>query len=353
MSTPPNFDRRQMSGAPAKPGAGSPIPLVRANAFAPFVGFLNEIGAPLERLLCKARMPPVLFDDPEALLPVMSGYRFAELAARQEKIEDLGVVIGRRASSFDLGVFGALLRETSTVYEYLKTGVRLIGGYSGGTRLWLTPESGALRLNQYLTGPPSPGRCIADLYTLVLTVNTLRQLLGPTWSPPEVCLMAGNEKLHGDCGVFGSAQLITGQSHSSFTIPRSVMQMSMPPWHDKSMSGRDTGLAGQRMPTDFKASAEQLIASLLTDGYPPIESAADAAGMSSRTLQRRLAEAGTSYSGLVSDTRLRMAKAWLTDSDMPVAEIAATLGYNEATNFARAFRRQTGTSPAAYRRGQA
>ena len=51
-------------------------------------------------------MPPALFDDPEALLPVMSGYRFAELAARRGKIEDLGGRPGGDASSFDFRVLG-------------------------------------------------------------------------------------------------------------------------------------------------------------------------------------------------------------------------------------------------------
>ena len=47
-----------------------------------------------------------------------------------------------------------------------------------------------------------------------------------------------------------------------------------------------------------------------------------------------------------------MAKTWLA-SEMPIGEIAATLGYSEATNFARAFRRLTGISPAAFRRDRA
>jgi AraC-like DNA-binding protein len=38
---------------------------------------------------------------------------------------------------------------------------------------------------------------------------------------------------------------------------------------------------------------------------------------------------------------------------MAVAEIAATLGYTDASNFARAFRRQTGMSPIGYRRSRA
>jgi AraC-like DNA-binding protein len=44
-----------------------------------------------------------------------------------------------------------------------------------------------------------------------------------------------------------------------------------------------------------------------------------------------------------------MAKQWLAGSSMSIAEIAASLGYREASNFARGFRSSTGLSPTAYR----
>jgi AraC-like DNA-binding protein len=230
----------------------------------------------------------------------------------------------------------------------------LIGAHSAGTKLWLTTEGGLLRVNQYLAGPAGLGRCIADLYTLVLTISTLRRMVGPAWSPGEVRLLAGDEALLGDHEVFGDASLITGQGHSSFTISRALMRLPVPSGRAGAAAGNDTrSVVSASMPADFKTSAEQLIVSLLVDGYPGIETAAEAAGMSSRTLQRRLAEAGATYTGLVAASRFRLARAWLTESDMPVAEIAAVLGYTDASNFARAFRRQTGMSPLAYRRGPA
>jgi AraC-like DNA-binding protein len=84
-------------------------------------------------------------------------------------------------------------------------------------------------------------------------------------------------------------------------------------------------------------------------GGPSIRVAAEVAGLSPRTLQRRLAAAGTSYSDLLAAARLRMAKQWLAGSSMSIAEIAASLGYREASNFARGFRRITGFSPTAWR----
>lgn len=290
--------------------------------------------------------------DLEALIPTAAGYRFIELAARQERIEDLGVVVGQRASAFELGVYGAALRQTSSVVEYLHVGVRLISQHSSGTRLWLTSEDASIRVNQHVKGPPSLGRCIADLYTLTLTINMLRRFIGPAWDPDEVRLLAGDERLLGDRAFFGDALLIVGQRHTSLTVQRALLQLPVsPPGTRAPPDCGNSTTVGRPMPNDFRTSAEELILGLLGDGYPSIQAAAEAAGMRPRTMQRRLADVGLTYKGLVSASRLRLAKAWLAESDLPISEIAARLGYSEAANFTRAFRRETGLPPAAYRRG--
>jgi len=81
-----------------------------------------------------------------------------------------------------------------------------------------------------------------------------------------------------------------------------------------------------------------------------IERAAELAGTSKRTLQRRFAESGTRYSDLLDQARFHAAKRLLRDPDMTVTAIAFRLGYSDSANFARAFRRIAGSSPSAYRR---
>jgi len=100
---------------------------------------------------------------------------------------------------------------------------------------------------------------------------------------------------------------------------------------------------------DIRSGIEELIASLMPDGYPTIENTADLVGMSPRTLQRWLGEAGVTYSELVAACRFNVASTWLRQSDMPVTDIAMALGYTDGSNFARAFRREAHLSPAAYR----
>lgn len=59
---------------------------------------------------------------------------------------------------------------------------------------------------------------------------------------------------------------------------------------------------------------------------------------------------GMSYSSLKEELRRQYALSWLQETDKPVGLIAAELGYTEPSAFHRAFKKWTGTSPAAYRK---
>ena len=74
-------------------------------------------------------------------------------------------------------------------------------------------------------------------------------------------------------------------------------------------------------------------------------------GMSARTMKRRLAAAGTSFSQLTNEVRKERAMD-LLGSERTIDDIAEELGYSDGQSFARAFRRWTGLSPSAYRKSR-
>jgi len=71
--------------------------------------------------------------------------------------------------------------------------------------------------------------------------------------------------------------------------------------------------------------------------------------MSSRSLQRRLKEHGTSYVEVLRDTRRELAISHLRQQTCSITEIAFLLGFEDASAFARAFRTWTGVSPSTFR----
>jgi AraC-like DNA-binding protein len=84
--------------------------------------------------------------------------------------------------------------------------------------------------------------------------------------------------------------------------------------------------------------------------FPPkLARAAATLFVSERTLKRRLQEENASFQNLVDQVRLERARELLTGTSLSLNQIAEVLGYADAANFTRAFKRWTGVSPSHYR----
>lgn len=109
-------------------------------------------------------------------------------------------------------------------------------------------------------------------------------------------------------------------------------------------------LARVRSDHDVLARARALLPSLIGD--PALTSAALAArlGVSVRSLQRSLAERGTTYKELVDGAREELSVRSLEAGTSSVQEIALSVGFESQAAFTRAFRRWRGQSPTEYQR---
>jgi AraC-like DNA-binding protein len=87
----------------------------------------------------------------------------------------------------------------------------------------------------------------------------------------------------------------------------------------------------------------------LSSGEATAEETAKQLHMSPRTLQRKLAEAKTTYLRLVDDARKDLALRYIEDPRRSVTDITFSLGFSQPSAFTRAFRRWTGRSPSDYR----
>jgi len=90
----------------------------------------------------------------------------------------------------------------------------------------------------------------------------------------------------------------------------------------------------------------------LTGRRPTIEDIADALHISSRTLQRRLQDAGSSFQRVLEEARRQLARRYLNNSVLELNEAAYLLGYEDGNSFVRAFRTWEGIPPARWREQQ-
>jgi AraC-like DNA-binding protein len=90
----------------------------------------------------------------------------------------------------------------------------------------------------------------------------------------------------------------------------------------------------------------------MAGGNPAIGTVAARLGLSGRSLQRRLAEEGTSFKEVLDSFRRGIARRLLSERDVAVYEVAYLLGYSDPSAFHRAFRRWHGESPRRFRSSQ-
>ncbi|MCE9673136.1 AraC family transcriptional regulator [Myxococcus stipitatus] len=82
---------------------------------------------------------------------------------------------------------------------------------------------------------------------------------------------------------------------------------------------------------------------------PSVDKVADMLHLSSRTLQRRLGEEGTSYQRLLDEVRHQAACRLLSSTTLEPVEVAFLLGFEELNSFTRAFQGWEGTTPLRWR----
>jgi AraC-like DNA-binding protein len=87
----------------------------------------------------------------------------------------------------------------------------------------------------------------------------------------------------------------------------------------------------------------------MTAGEVELDAVARRLATTPRTLQRRLARAGTSFESLRDGARREAAVLYLADTALSIGEIGYLLGYSEPAAFHRAFKRWHGTTPQAFR----
>ena len=95
----------------------------------------------------------------------------------------------------------------------------------------------------------------------------------------------------------------------------------------------------------WRATVENAIAPLLPHGEATLDGIAQRLGLSRRTLARRLSAENVSFAAVLSELRQGLAREYLAEPGMQIAEIAWLLGYNDTSAFSHAFTRWTGKTP--------
>lgn len=326
------------------------IPLIRASGAKLFVPFLERIGAPVLSLWTRSGLPPRSFEEAESLVPLHHVLRFAEEASRTEGIPNLGALAAQHAGFSSNSEFLQRISRARSLAKAFETAQALVGGHNSGAQYWVVSQGEEVRLCRRMNAERGATRQ-ADLLTASLMVELVRCVAGNDWRPRELSFQStGHERLS-ELEILGDARIAEGRLATSITLPRSLLMIPLrrPTGPDHTPRTPDLWLATSP-PRDFAESVRTLVRSLLPLGATSVETVAEAARLSVRSLQRRLAEEGMSHSQIVEDVRYSLACQMLEQSDLKLIEISYELGYSDPAHFTRAFRRWNTVNPSEYRR---
>ncbi len=327
-----------------------PIQSTRVAPLLRYIRYLEAVGAPVERLLARSAIPAELLDHPMAAVPHKNALRFVELACRSVGTEHVGLYVGLESELDNLGPYGEMLQRALTLHEYLRKGISFYDAMVTGQRIWLTEHGEELRFNAANLNQTGGTAYQTEMETLVPSLQRCKEAAGLDWSPREISLGYRTKTALPDIELFDGSRLSSGTGETYFTFPRTLLKRRFHKAGGRDYATGDSGCGlDQPLPNDLGGLVQEQIKRFLQQGTYQVDAIAESFAMSKRSLQRLLQEQGLSYSQMLAEVRQRLAVDWLENTDKPVGEIGFDLGYTDSSNFSRAFHRQIGTSPQAFR----
>lgn len=321
------------------------VPLIRSSQVRPFLAAMDHIGAPRERFLRESKLPLLAYDDTWAAVPDLFLWALADKVARSEGIEDFGLLTAIHMPIWESEPeFIGWLSSLPTLWIALSRLCRMTGQFGTSVQVEITREANQALLKCY-PGPNAAGKDQAELYDLQLLIQIVQLAAGREWAPPEIFVSELNARRLTGRKEFERVRIRTNDLLCCVVFPADMLALPMQGVE------QPRGLQFQNpLPDTFLDSLSAIIGTYLKDRTVNIQLAAEMAGLSRRTFQRRLADLQLDYSTLIDQVRLKQALSFLSNPDVPLSEIASDLGYSDAAHFTRAFRRWTALSPGEYRR---
>jgi AraC-like DNA-binding protein len=307
-------------------------------------------------LLEAAGIDPDRVGDPNVDIPAEPRRRLWGEAVRLTGDPDFGLHMAEWVGSCPEEHFDVLayaVRSCATLGDHYNRMGRYVRLINEGTFLSLDVEEDVARLGHgMLDGTLPPGQPVECM--LALAVLQGRRAVGDDFSPREV-----NFAHASPAGTSEQERLF--RAPVRYACPRNELlldraHLERPQRHAElrllAVLDRQLEALMSKLPADrsFPGRVKCYMAEHFLDGEPTLRSVAARLKMSSRSVQRRLKDEGTSFAELLANVRRDLALRHLQNPGMTINEVAFLLGFAEVSAFHRAFKRWTGSTPAEYQR---
>ena len=324
-------------------------PLVRAEILVGCREAAEEVGADLDTYFAAHGIDPQLIDSPSGFIEKPRLLHALQAVADHYDCQHFGFLAGKHQPPLRFGPPAQLLKLAPSLGAALDNVSRFTELYTQGVRydVVVEPRSAIHRRTNTYRYDICPVQL--DMIGMVQVFKMFQSLCGNDWKPISIYFDQAGPRQKEQLTDYFSCPVLFDRRLTCISFAREDLTRQIPTANKELLQIVEgyfaSHLHANQKADDVVIRTRVYIRTRLGTGLCNLLSCAQQLGIHPRTLQRELRERGFTFKQLMLATRMEMARDHLSDSDMPLSELAEMLGYENGSAFSRAFKRQHGVSP--------
>ena len=316
----------------------------------------RQAGIAVEPLLAKAGLAKRHIQDRNVRIRVRQQIEFLDLVAQGVDDALLGLHIAQTCDLREFGLLYYVAASSKTLGDALRRSARYTSVANEGLSLRYVEGPDVSMMFHSVGVPRHIDRhqiecCLTGL------VRLCRQLTGRHLRPTLVEFAHRPNEETSELSAFFGSQVDFGAPDDRATFEAGVKDLpiaSADPYLNRLLIGycEEARLRPRANHGSFRAQVENAMLPLLPHGTARASEIAKILGVSQRSLARRLATEGATFSDVRERLRSDLARQYLADQGLSISQVAWLLGYRETSAFTHAFKRWTGMTPRETRAAQ-
>ncbi len=314
---------------------------------------IDSYGLDCHSLFERAGLDLHIVEDPNARFPVSRMVKLWRLAVAATKDPCLGLTVAGFWHPTTLSALGYSWMASENLRDALERAHRYCRMITDAGTVTLSECSEGYRFVIQLDRSMSLPNESLDAWMAVI-LNMCRISYRQEFCPLRIMLQRPEPEptCSKKFATFFQAPLEYSSSETAFIFDKKELNTPLPSANVELVRSSEKIIVDYLAKFDRTSVMMQVKAKLfeqLPTGKTTEESIAKTLHMSTRTLQRKLKEEGTTYKQLLDDTRRELAAQYIKQSNISISEITYLLGFSEPSNFSRAYKRWMGQSPSEHR----
>ncbi len=296
------------------------------------------------------RLNPQEINDPATRVSYRQASEVVARALAALAVPHLGLVVGCRQDIGNFGILGLAMKTAATFGEAVMLGMtyqRTTGAMLDMDTDIETPGEVAMIARAPIAIPAIHPFLCEEMFASSLMVA--RELVGVAFNPVRLELSYSAPAYVDAYAELFQCELRFDRPRNAMVIGSEWMEWKFPTYN--AVNSRQVLELCRRQLADIAAPQSEITATVErflrqhVRENPPLSAIAGIMHLSERTLRRQLAADGVSFSRLHDRVRAERALELLHDHDLSIGQVGARVGFADAREFRRAFKRWTGHTP--------